>query len=388
MDQAIDDMKKSHKLSIGWFRKLLCFDIRRCRLLKILKTILYVMLIIGIFWIVYIESYVWQVTVMRNFLKLTTRTKCHLPIIGNHLHVGKKYSIALLMIYKRDGSSEWVDDMMHRVMRNRKEYAKKYGYSVINANDLIDKSRPAAWSKLIAVKKYLQLYDYIFYIDMDAVIMDMNRPLTDFIHITINHPYHIQTQNKLNHLSNQSLYRKKSKDDNNDYNNQIDIIMTNDWNGPNTGIWLIRNSTWSINFLHLLWSQTQFLNEKSPNGIPYPFEYEQRAFHYLLNTDIWQKRKLPRYQEYINNKDNNSNKIPIRNHIYILPQCAFNSYSIHPFYYRSTDLSFGLDTQTQGNKHERGKGSILADAQVYNFILYNTYIYYIFIYTIIQLKTY
>jgi hypothetical protein len=208
--------------------------------------------------------------------------------------------------------------------------------------------------------------------------MDMNRPLTDFIYVTINHPYHIQAQTKFDHLSNQSLYRKKANNhhnsnssNNSDSNNQIDIIMTNDWNGPNTGIWLIRNSTWSINFLHLLWSQTQFLNEKSPNGIPYPFEYEQRAFHYLLNTDIWQQRKLPRYQEYIINKNNsNSNIIPIRNHIYILPQCAFNSYSIHPFDYRRTDLSFNINSQ----RNKQGKSSIVADAQVYNYIIFINYI--------------
>jgi hypothetical protein len=132
---------------------------------------------------------------------------------------------------------------MQRVIRNRKEYCKKHGYYMINANSLVDRSRPAAWSKLKVMDHCLHsqrennhsnndsssnsnrnrnndsnmernikssihsdnsndspgnttkdnggkshseiYYDYLLYIDMDVVIMDINRRLEDYISIGI-----------------------------------------------------------------------------------------------------------------------------------------------------------------------------------------------------------
>lgn len=39
---------------------------------------------------------------------------------------------------------------------------------------MIDTTRPVAWSKLSAAEHYLSDYDYVFYIDMDIVIMDQS----------------------------------------------------------------------------------------------------------------------------------------------------------------------------------------------------------------------
>jgi len=64
------------------------------------------------------------------------------------------------------------------------------------------------------------------------------------------------------------------------------------------------------------------MKKVSSNGVAHPFEYEQRAFHYLTNSKVWKDRKLPKYP---------GNSTEILQHIAVLPQCAFNSYSIHPF---------------------------------------------------------
>ena len=66
--------------------------------------------------------------------------------------------------------------------------------------------------------------------------------------------------------------------------------MATDWSGPNTGVWIAKNTQFTKNFLQLLWDQDQLVPPRSPEGASYPFEYEQRAFHYLLNTDVWQNR--------------------------------------------------------------------------------------------------
>jgi hypothetical protein len=50
--------------------------------------------------------------------------------------------------------------------------------------------------------------------------------------------------------------------------------------------------------------------------------YEQRAFHYLLDTDKWRGRDLPTF-----NKEKSKD---FMKHFVFLPQCAMNSYTLHP----------------------------------------------------------
>lgn len=49
-----------------------------------------------------------------------------------------------------------------RSLANKKEYAALHGYDVVVATgDDIDRSRPAAWSKLLVLQKHLGSYDYV-----------------------------------------------------------------------------------------------------------------------------------------------------------------------------------------------------------------------------------
>jgi hypothetical protein len=160
---------------------------------------------------------------------------------------------------------------------------------------------------------------------MDAVIMNMDIKVEDFITIS------------------------------NDMSPQIsdqDFIMTGDWNGPNTGIWIAKVSPFTSWFFQLAWDVgSDFATQEiSREGIAYPFEYEQRVFHYLLNTQIWQDRRLPPYRAgpisavaaepvgqskqpvAVGKVDRLYTSEQIRTHFAFLPQCSFNSYSIHPFF--------------------------------------------------------
>lgn len=291
----------------------------------------------------YSETYVWQVTTLASMVQPIHRKTCPLPqpkvtpqdlkhrsLQGlsdlkhkhnqtNHLRSGShvkvnatKSSVAsssstsppstvksslsssnarvgLLMLYS-NSDGNWGNELMERVIRNRDDYAARHKYTVVTANDLLDKTRPAAWSKLKAMDHYLHNFDYLMYIDMDVVIMNPTAPLSVFI----------------------------------DMAPDADFIMTEDWNGVNTGIWLAKNTPFAHWFLQTAWNQTQLIPKKSKEGIAHPFEYEQRAFHFLLNTDIWQKRHLPHYRGDIEE---------IRKHFFLLPQCAFNSYIMHPMYW-------------------------------------------------------
>ena len=51
------------------------------------------------------------------------------------------------------------------VTPNKVSYTKRHGYQFVDASDLLDKSRPPSWSKILAVRKYLADYDWVFWND-------------------------------------------------------------------------------------------------------------------------------------------------------------------------------------------------------------------------------
>ena len=266
-------------------------------------------LLIYIGWIVFsfihVSTYIWQSTTFANSVFPVERKTCNLVFREAILPSGKSiaaklgekssnsFKIGILTMYD-DADGTWNEHLMKRVIRNRYEYCQKFGYTLLNGNHLIDKSRPTAWSKLIAVKHYLDggKFDYVVYMDMDIVIMNFTIPLESFISAATS---------------------------------SADIIMSKDWGGLNTGVWIAKRSNWTVNFLLKAWNQKQLVKKYSQTGIKHPFEYEQRAFHYLTNSEIWRQRGLPTYP---------GNTTEILSHFAVLPQCAFNSYSLHPFYWK------------------------------------------------------
>ncbi len=52
-----------------------------------------------------------------------------------------------------------------------RDYAKKWGYDFVEVTESWDKSRPYAWTKLLAIRDLLDRYDFVFYIDSDAIIL-------------------------------------------------------------------------------------------------------------------------------------------------------------------------------------------------------------------------
>lgn len=178
-----------------------------------LKNVLF--LAIGIFVSFYLfsalhtVSYVWQTTVLSSFISPIARTACVYNPSGDL--TPKDVKIGLLMLYGNDNGA-WGEDIMQAVIENRRQYAALHGYDIINANSDIDHSKPVAWSKLSTVEKHLDDYDYIMYIDMDVVIMEPAIKVESFI------------------VSDR------------------DIIMTEDWSGANTGMYMyIDIWAWSVN---------------------------------------------------------------------------------------------------------------------------------------------
>lgn len=269
----------------------------------------------------FVEStYFWQVTTFASYIRPVLRTSCSFntrnePISMKNVEASnnsKDLRIAILSIYA-DTDSTWNDELMDKVISNRVAYCRAHKYDFVNGNSFIDHSRPVAWSKLLLSDILIQ-YDYVMYMDMDVIIMNASIKIEDFIDAS---------------------------------NTSADFVMTNDWSGPNTGtikflyincvdnalnvytigVWIVKNSAFSIWFLNKAFDQKQLLQPYAKNGYKHPFEYEQRAFHYLLSTKVWRTRHLPLYTgEYAKT---------MTDHFSFLSQCSFNSYIVHPFEFRA-----------------------------------------------------
>ena len=291
---------------------------------------------------VHTETYVWQTTQLAHYLPNLRdgpeRDECPLrvrdllgePLLRPPAHTGTSANsaninidiqgmyqntpavatgqlrIGLIMLFSEGDSISsgdgWGAEQMHRVIRNRVHYCHRHGYVPIvlttdtgadasTGSSTLDPSRPVAWSKFLAIQRHLPEYDYVAYIDMDAVIMEPSTPLEAFIEAT---------------------------------GPCSDVILTEDWNGPNTGVYLVKNSPWSRWFLSHAWELgLPLVSKTNPEGFKHPFQYEQRVVHYLLESSVWTKRTLSKYHA-----PDAANAL--RTHVSVLPQCAFNSYSLHP----------------------------------------------------------
>lgn len=131
--------------------------------------------------------------------------------------------------------------------KNKLDYCKRHGYKFIAARDQIDVSRPAAWSKFQVMLDYLDDYDYILWMDNDAIFIDKSRRIEDVI------------------LNGQYI---------------SDLYFVKDQNGINSGVFLVKNTQFSKWYLKEAYRQKWLVNNMMA-----PFKYEQRAIHYLHNED-------------------------------------------------------------------------------------------------------
>jgi hypothetical protein len=148
--------------------------------------------------------------------------------------------VAILTLYTKD-----ILSYAKYGLQTKSIYAKKNGYDFIIYDEIIDQSRPPAWSKIKIIEQHLVNYDWVFWSDADSLIMNHTVKLESMI----------------------------------DASHDKDMIMTP---GPickyNTGQWLVRNSNWSFDVLQKTWENvrdTDFWFKENP--------WEQYAFVDLSN---------------------------------------------------------------------------------------------------------
>lgn len=125
-------------------------------------------------------------------------------------------------------------------------YGARHGHDVVVARS-VDCGRPAPWAKVPFVLALLdQGYDYVFWVDADAVIVDAGHDVADLI------------------------------DDSKDLHLVRHHLPECDAPVPNTGVFLIRNSTWSRNVLRQMWELEQYAEATW---------WENAAFIHLLGVE-------------------------------------------------------------------------------------------------------
>lgn len=135
---------------------------------------------------------------------------------------------------------------MYHAHKSLIEYCKINGYDLITDESVIDHTRSIPWSKLLLIMKYLPNYDYIVWIDADAMILDQTQRLEDKIALMESYPLMVS---------------------------QPDSTI-------NTGVIFAKNVPETYTFIMTVYNQTKYvLNEYYGN-------FEQDAYQAVLNENI------------------------------------------------------------------------------------------------------
>ncbi|KAI8146780.1 galactosyl transferase GMA12/MNN10 family-domain-containing protein [Fennellomyces sp. T-0311] len=138
---------------------------------------------------------------------------------------------------------------------NKRQYALQNGYSFVSRSSEFAqqqlKHRKTVWGKIDVIEKVLPKYRWLFWLDMDAVIMDYNRTI-------------------------EALMEKLSDEYSRSFS-EIDLVIARPHQDKmiNAGVFLIRNSPWSLQFLRDVQSATDWFN-RGPS-------FEQGAMADIIN---------------------------------------------------------------------------------------------------------
>jgi len=146
-------------------------------------------------------------------------------------------------------------DIRNLTIRNKQKYARTWGYDLFvpNHTELAHMAGdlPVAWAKFPLIKRVLETHEYVLVIDADAIILREDI----------------------------SLHKAVAT-----MGNTSSLLISDDHNGPNSGVFIMRRSAWSTLFLDEAMKSAAHLSEQTRR---YPLRFENRAFFYLLNA--WPK---------------------------------------------------------------------------------------------------
>jgi len=111
-----------------------------------------------------------------------------------------------------------------------RRYAEVHGMDTLLLDDIVS-DRPPPWNKILVIKEiFMRGYDFVFWIDADAIFVDYSKDIRDIIE------------------ENKNLYLVKH--------------TINSQEVPNTGVFLLKNNKWSHRFLDMIWEKQEYIAHK------------------------------------------------------------------------------------------------------------------------------
>ncbi|KAI8338488.1 galactosyl transferase GMA12/MNN10 family-domain-containing protein [Chlamydoabsidia padenii] len=155
-----------------------------------------------------------------------------------------------------------------RAAMNKRDYALKHGYSFVArsaefAQEAALGQRKTVWGKIDVVEKVLPKYEWIFWLDMDAVVMNQDRKVQDIL----------------------DQVKQLYPDGADTFDDRVDFIVSRPHRDPmiNAGVFLMRNTPWSMQFLRDV-QKTQQWYQRGPS-------YEQGA--------MWDIMRMPEHKDKV-----------------------------------------------------------------------------------------
>lgn len=171
-----------------------------------------------------------------------------------------------------------------RASLNKRDYADKYGYKfVARSREFAQQAmrvdqRRTVWGKIDVIQKVLPKVEWLFWLDMDAVIMNDDISIEDLME-TLKTKYYSGTANE--------------------FDQNIDFIIVRPGTDKmiNAGVFLIKNTKWSFEFLNEIQQQVSWYRQ-GPS-------YEQGAM-----WDIMRKGKYMNRTMYLDRENHIFNTFP------------------------------------------------------------------------------
>jgi len=179
----------------------------------------------------------WEVRKIKNELKIPTIIPCN---VRSDLKMYSKKSTSRLRpkIVVVTSSFLYDDNCMLEAAslsaQNKREYAEKHGYAFVSrSNEFAQqfyRKRKEVWGKIDAVEKILPYYEWLIWLDMDAIFV--NRSLS------VEH---------LLEMCEERVGGKEAFD-------KINFIVARPVGDDmiNAGVFLIRNTKWAVNFIRIV----------------------------------------------------------------------------------------------------------------------------------------
>jgi len=128
--------------------------------------------------------------------------------------------------------------------RSFRPYARRHGYSLELRTDVVDPSRPPAWSKVALIRELLERHELVVWLDADTIVVRGDRDIADEL-----------PADRFMGLVEHTVAGRAN---------------------PNTGVMAIRSGEDAQRFFGEVWESTEFLNHRW---------WEQAAVMQLLGYD-------------------------------------------------------------------------------------------------------